>query len=122
MISKNILLYLTALGFVNTNISALGLKISAGQNTKYSFNSGDVMKSIQKAEQAWKNISFANEIEWNFTDTVKTTLLDLTGEAIVQVTTSIETMKKIKCENSEQILSLLSDCKQRLNYLRSCII
>lgn len=121
MISKNILLYLTALGFVNTNISALGLKISAGQNAKYSFNSDDVMKSIQKAEQAWKNISFANEIEWNFTDTVKTNLLDLTDEAIVQVITSIETMKKIKCENSEQILSFFSDCAQRLNYLR-CII
>lgn len=121
MISNNILLYLTALGFVNTNISALGLKVSSKTNTKYSFNSNNVMKSIQKAEQAWKNISFANEIEWNFTYTVKTTLLDLTGEAIVQVTTSIETMKKIKCKNSEQILSLLSDCEQRLNYLR-CII
>lgn len=118
---KKILLYLTALGFVNTNISALGLKVSSKTNTKYSFNSEDVMNSIRKAEQAWKNISFANRIEWNFTSIERTNLLNLINEAIAQIITSIESMNKIQCEGQEQILRFLSDSMQKLDYLKRTI-
>ena len=121
MISKKILLYLTALGFVNTKISALGLNQPTKKNTKYSFNSDDVMKSIKKAELAWNNISLANRIEWNFTCNEKTNLLNLINEAIAQIITSIESMSKIQCKGQEQILSFLSDSLQRLSYLKRTI-
>ena len=114
MICKKILLYLTALGFVNTNISALGLSEATKKNTRYSFNSDDVIKSIKKAEIAWENIFFANRIEWNFTYTEKTNLLNLINEAIAQINTSIESMNKIQCKGQEQILRFLSDSKQKL--------
>lgn len=38
---KKVLLYLTALGIVNTSISAIGLKESAKKSSKYSFNPED---------------------------------------------------------------------------------
>lgn len=121
MISKKILLYLTAVGFVNTNISALGLSEATKKNTRYSFNSDDVIKSIKKAEIAWNNISLTNRIEWNFTSSERTNLLNLINEAIAQINTSIESMNKIKCEGQEQILSFLSDSKQKLDYLKRTI-
>lgn len=121
MISKKIILYLTVLGFVNMNISALGLNEVTKKNTKYSFSSDDVIKSIKKTELAWNNISFANRIEWNFTSTEKTNLLNLINEAIVQINTSIESMNKIQCERQEQILRFLSDSKQKLSYLKRTI-
>lgn len=121
MISKKIILYLTVLGFVNMNISALGLNEVTKKNTKYSFNSDDVMKSIKKAELAWNNISFANRIEWNFTSIERTNLLNLINEAIAQIITSIESMNKIQCEGQEQILRFLSDSMQKLDYLKRTI-
>ena len=41
---KKVLLYLTALGIVNTSISAIGLKESAKKSSKYSFNPEDIEK------------------------------------------------------------------------------
>lgn len=118
---KKILLYLTALGFVNTNISAIGLKEAAKKSSKYSFNPEDVEKAIRKADQAWQNISIGNGIEWNFNEAVKENLLSLIDEAIVQIGTSIETMHKVECENQKQILRFLSDNEQNLDYLRRTI-
>lgn len=118
---KKVLLYLTALGFVNTSISAIGLKESAKKSSKYSFNPEDVEKAIRKADQAWENISIGNGIEWNFNEEVKKNLLNLIDEAIVQIATSIETMHKIKCENQKRILKFLSDSEQNLDLLRRTI-
>lgn len=118
---KKILLYLTALGFVNTNISAIGLKEAARKSSKYSFNPEDVEKAIRKADQAWQNISIGNGVEWNFNEVVKENLLSLIDEAIVQISTSIETMHKVECENQKQILKFLSDNEQNLDYLRRTI-
>ena len=119
---KKILLYLTALGFVNTNISAIGLKEAAKKSSKYSFNPEDVEKAIRKADQAWQNISIGNGVEWNFNEVVKENLLSLIDEAIVQTSTSIdETMHKVECENQKQILKFLSDNEQNLDYLRRTI-
>lgn len=59
---KKVLLYLTALGFVNTSISAIGLKESAKKSSKYSFNPEDVEKAIRKADQAWENIQLEMEL------------------------------------------------------------
>ena len=119
---KKILLYLTALGFVNTNISAIGLKEAAKKSSKYSFNPEDVEKAIRKADQAWQNISIGNGVEWNFNEVVKENLLSLIDEAIVQIsTTSIETMHKVEYENQKQILKFLSDNEQNLDYLRRTI-
>ena len=118
---KKILLYLTALGFVNTNISAIGLKEAAKKSSKYSFNPEDVEKAIRKADQAWQNISIGNGVEWNFNEAVKENLLNLIDEAIVQIGTSIETMHKVECENQKQILRFLSDNEQNLDYLRRTI-
>lgn len=118
---KKVLLYLTALGFVNTSISAIGLKESAKKFSKYSFNPEDVEKAIRKADQAWENISIGNGIEWNFNEEVKKNLLNLIDEAIVQIATSIETMHKIKCENQKGILKFLSDSEQNLDLLRRTI-
>lgn len=80
---KKVLLYLTALGFANTSISAVGLKESAKKSSKYSFNPEDVEKAIRKADQAWENISIGNGIEWNFNEEVKKNFLNLIDEAIV---------------------------------------
>lgn len=118
---KKVLLYLTALGFVNTSISAIGLKESAKKSSKYSFNPEDVEKAIRKADQVWENISIGNGIEWNFNEEVKKNLLNLIDEAIVQIATSIETMHKIKCENQKRILKFLSDSEQNLDLLRRTI-
>ena len=118
---KKVLLYLTALGFVNTNISAIGLKEATKKSSKYSFNLEDVEKAIRKADQAWKNISIGDGIEWNFNEGVKKNLLNLIDEAIVQIATSIETMHKIKCENQKAILKFLSDNEQNLDFLRCAI-
>lgn len=118
---KRILLYLTALGFVNTNISTMGLKEASKKSSKYSFNPEDVEKAIRKADQAWKNISIGNGIEWNFNEEVKKNLLNLIDEAIVQIATSIETMHKIKCENQKAILKFLSDNERNLDLLRRTI-
>lgn len=118
---KKVLLYLTALGFVNTSISAIGLKESAKKSSKYSFNPEDVEKAIRKADQAWENISIGNGIEWNFNEEVKKNFLNLVDEAIVQIATSIETMHKIKCENQKEILKFLSDSEQNLDLLRRTI-
>lgn len=120
-IDKKILLYLTALGFVNANISAIGLKEAAKKSSKYSFNPEDVEKAIRKASQAWENISIGNGIEWNFNEEVKKNLLNLIDEAIVQIATSVETMHKIKCENQKAILRFLSDNEQNLDLLRRTI-
>lgn len=49
---KKVLLYLTALEFVNTSISAMELKEAAKKSSKYSFNPGDVEKAIRKVDQA----------------------------------------------------------------------
>lgn len=114
---KKILLYLTALGFVNINISAIGLKEAVKKSSKYSFNPEDV----EKANQAWENISIGNGIEWNFNEEVKKNLLNLIDEAIVQIATSVETMHKIKCENQKAILRFLSDNEQNLDLLRRTI-
>lgn len=118
---KKVLLYLTALGFVNTSISAIGLKESAKKSSKYSFNPEDVEKAIRKADQAWENISIGNGIEWNFNEEVKKNLLNLVDEAIVQIATSIETMHKVKCENQKRILKFLSDNEQNLDLLRRTV-
>ena len=118
---KKILLYLTALGFVNTNISAIGLKEAAKKSSKYSFNPEDVEKAIRKADQAWQNISIGNGVEWNFNEVVKENLLSLIDEAIAQISTSIETMHKVECEDQKQILKFLSDNEQNLDYLRRTI-
>ena len=118
---KKILLYLTALGFVNTNISAIGLKEAARKSSKYSFNPEDVEKAIRKADQAWQNISIGNGVEWNFNEAVKENLLSLIDEAIVQISTSIETVRKVECENQKQIPKFLSDNEQNLDYLRRTI-
>lgn len=118
---KKVLLYLTALGFANTSISAVGLKESAKKSSKYSFNPEDVEKEIRKADQAWGNISIGNGIEWNFNEEVKKNLLNLIDEAIVQIATSIETMHKIKCENQKGNLKFLSDSEQNLDLLRCTI-
>jgi len=118
---KRILLYLTALGFVNTNISTMGLKEASKKSSKYSFKPEDVEKAIRKADQAWKNISIGNGIDWNFNEEVKKNLLNLIDEAIVQIATSIETMHKIKCENQKAILKFLSDNERNLELLRRTI-
>lgn len=117
-VDKKILLYLTALGFVNTSISAMGLKEAAKKSSKYSFNPEDVEKAIRKVDQVWENISIGNGIEWNFNEEVKKNLLNLIDEAIIQIATSIETMHKIKCENQKEILKFLSDSEQNLDLLR----
>lgn len=118
---KKVLLYLTALGFVNTNISTIGLIKVTKESSKYSFNLEDVEKAIRKANQAWENIPIGNGIEWNFNEEVKKNLLNLIDEAIAQIATSIETMHKIKCENQKSILRFLSDNEQNLNLLRRTI-
>lgn len=118
---KKVLLYLTALGIVNTSISAIGLKESAKKSSKYSFNPEDIEKAIRKVDQAWENISIGNGIEWNFNEEVKKNLLNLIDEAIVQIATSIETMHKIKCENQKGILKFLSGSEQNLDLLRRTI-
>lgn len=118
---RKVLLYLTALGFVNTAISAMGLKEAAKKSSKYSFNPEDVEKAIRKANQAWENISIGNGVEWNFNEEVKKNLLNLIDEVIVQISTSIETMHKIKCENQKAILRFLSDNEQNLDLLRRTI-
>lgn len=117
-VDKKILLYLTALGFVNTSISAMGLKEAAKKSSKYSFNPEDVEKAIRKVDQVWENISIGNGVEWNFNEEVKKNLLNLIDEAIIQIATSIETMHKIKCENQKEILKFLSDSEQNLDLLR----
>lgn len=121
MKAEKILLYLTSLGFVNTNISALGLSEASEKVARYSFNSEDVEKAIQKADQAWKNISIGNGIEWNFNNRTKSNLLGLIDEAIVQIGTSIETLQKIDCKNQKQILKFLADSEQNLDLLRRTI-
>lgn len=121
MKAEKILLYLTSLGFVNTNISALGLSEASEKVTRYSFNSEDVEKAIRKADQAWKNISIGNGIEWNFNNRTKSNLLGLIDEAIVQVGTSIETLQKVDCKNRKQILKFLADSEQNLDLLRRTI-
>ena len=118
---KKILLYLTALGFVNTSISAIGLKESAKKSSKYSFNPEDVEKAIRKVDQAWANISIGNGIEWNFNEEVKKNLLNLIDEVIIQIATSIETMHKVKCESQKRILKFLSDNEQNLDLLKRTI-
>lgn len=118
---KKVLLYLTALGIVNTSISAIGLKESAKKSSKYSFNPEDIEKAIRKVDQAWENISIGNGIEWNSNEEVKKNLLNLVDEAIVQITTNIETMHKIKCENQKGILKFLSGSEQNLDLLRCTI-
>lgn len=118
---KKVLLYLTALGFVNTSISAIGLKESAKKSSKYSFNPEDVEKAIRKADQTWENISIGNGIEWNFNEEVKKNFLNLVDEAIAQIATSIETMHKVKYENQKGILKFLSDSEQNLDLLRRTI-
>ncbi len=118
---KKILIYLTALGFVNTSISAMGLKEAAKKSSKYSFNPGDVEKSIRKAGLAWENISIGNGAEWNFNEDVKKNLLSFIDEEIVQIATSIETMQKINCKNQKEILRFLSDNEQNLDTLRRTI-
>lgn len=118
---KKVLLYLTALGFVNTSISAMGLKEAVKKSSKYSFNPEDIEKAIRKVDQAWENISIGNGIEWNFNEEVKKNLLNLIDEAIVQIATSIETMHKIKCENQKRILKFLSDNEQNLDLLKRTI-
>lgn len=121
MKAEKILLYLTSLGFVNTNISALGLSEASEKVARYSFNSEDVEKAIRKADQAWKNISIGNGIEWNFNNRTKSNLLGLIDEAIVQIGTSIETLQKIDCKNQKQILKFLADSEQNLDLLRRTI-
>ena len=118
---KKILIYLTTLGFVNTSISAMGLKEAAKKSSKYSFNPEDIEKNIRKAGQAWENISIGNGAEWNFNEDVKKKLLSLIDEEIVQIATSIETMQKINCENQKEILRFLSDNEQNLDTLRRTI-
>ena len=81
---KKILIYLTTLGFVNTSISAMGLKEAAKKSSKYSFNPEDIEKNIRKAGLAWENISIGNGAEWNFNEDVKKKLLSLIDEEIVQ--------------------------------------
>lgn len=118
---RKVLLYLAALGFVNTEISAMGLKEAAKKSSKYSFNPEDIEKAIRKANQAWENISIGNGAEWNFNEEVKKILLILIDEVIVQIAVSIETMHKIKCENQKEILRFLSDNEQNLDLLRRTI-
>lgn len=118
---KKILIYLTALGFVNTSISAMGLKEAAKKSSKYSFNPEDIEKYIRKAGLAWENISIGNGAEWNFNEDVKKKLLSLIDEEIVQIATSIETMQKNNCENQKEILRFLSDNEQNLDTLRRTI-
>ena len=118
---KKVLLYLTALGIVNTSISAIGLKESAKKSSKYSFNPEDIEKAIRKVDQAWENISIGNGIEWNFNEEVKRNLLNMADEAIIQIATSIETMHKVKCESQKRTLKFLSDNEQNLDLLRRAI-
>ena len=118
---KKILIYLTALGFVNTSISAMGLKEAAKKSSKYSFNPEDIEKNIRKTGLAWENISIGNGAEWNFNEDVKKKLLSLIDEEIVQIATSIEKMQKINCKNQKEILRFLSDNEQNLDTLRRTI-
>lgn len=118
---KKILIYLTTLGFVNTSISAMGLKEAAKKSSKYSFNPEDIEKNIRKAGLAWENISIGNGAEWNFNEDVKKNLLSFIDEEIVQIATSIETMHKIKCEKQKENLRFLSDNEQNLDTLRRTI-
>lgn len=83
---KKVLLYLTALGFVNTSISAIGLKGVTKKSSKYSFNPEDVEKAIRKADQAWENISIGNGVEWNLNEEVKKNLSELSHYALAVMT------------------------------------